>query len=539
MANTRLEGLLEKIAASSQETPSKPKKKAAFAWELPFLQRNLHKAVSVWVKDGIQLISEKPQLKKFSGFLSRLLEVHSVFIKTKNQENELFNHEIPFEKNNKAPGLGCPLCPRVSNAPLLGFLLHLALAHFEFKIRAKWVQIKQEKPKEFSLQNTKERKPKRKKNKASSKLQAPAGFISLKIIPRPFQKSNGPIEQKAEKAKEESKAKDGRVFGFFESSSSQLSKKAIEVMKKYGRFSMASFEQPNSEEYSLNPKSNENGSLMVSEKVPVGSSSSLVGQKRMNVQEATETTQKKRKQIDSDSFSFYSGSLSIMRKLNIVIKALNGIFPKEVLVPSDKTSLKNQDQKDKEDSKSFEEAQPKLGTKKKEFLAFWDKDEKSLVTSFFCKKKNFFHSKPMMVPFDDQSVFEESEDELENEELRILEEDAIDEYLDIHDSDKACFKAWNNFIWEHEKETIRKMRESSLKASFEESKCKFQPLNLVELSSKFISENMGTLGNKRDTLLVMLSTLFINNKIPQNSLTDLMNAFDSTSNIVCAKKQEI
>lgn len=165
----------------------------------------------------------------------------------------------------------------------------------------------------------------------------------------------------------------------------------------------------------------------------------------------------------------------------------------------------------------------------------WGGKKKEEILGLFCDNSDFFHSGPAFLRFEQDSVFEESEDEVYDAPIQTIEGKTLDEYLDLNEQEKKFFKMWNNFFREFEKAQKKKTKEAAYAfvenmrmglrkpEDFKEVKeigC--QNLDYVEICKAFIDQNIGELKSMRENFALHINTLFIFKLMDSNGMFELL-----------------
>lgn len=140
--------------------------------------------------------------------------------------------------------------------------------------------------------------------------------------------------------------------------------------------------------------------------------------------------------------------------------------------------------------------------------------------------KTFYHSNNIMQPIKDDSLFEESELDIDDKPIRESEEKAIGDFEDIDETDKEFFKLWNNFVRDFNapkkrNEDIRNLRLVAF--------CK---RDYKMMLSEFVNKNKEILGKLRYNFVMHLVTFQIYGLINGNDILQLLLELDEKQNII-------
>jgi hypothetical protein len=138
--------------------------------------------------------------------------------------------------------------------------------------------------------------------------------------------------------------------------------------------------------------------------------------------------------------------------------------------------------------------------------------------------KMFYHSNNIMEPIKDDSLFEESELEIDDKPIRESEEKAINDFEDIDETDKEFFKLWNNFVRDFNKP---KKRTEDIKNLRLVAFCK---RDYKLLLSDFVTTNKAILGKLRYNFVMHLVTFQIYGLINGNDILQLLLELDEKQN---------
>lgn len=134
--------------------------------------------------------------------------------------------------------------------------------------------------------------------------------------------------------------------------------------------------------------------------------------------------------------------------------------------------------------------------------------------------KVFYHSKNIMEPIKDDSLFEESELDIDDRPIRESEEKAINDFEDIDETDKEFFKLWNNFVrdFNKPKKKIDDIKKARLVA--------FNKRDNKPLLSEFVTKNKVVLEKLRYNFVMHLITFQIYGLINGNDILQLLLELD-------------
>ena len=139
--------------------------------------------------------------------------------------------------------------------------------------------------------------------------------------------------------------------------------------------------------------------------------------------------------------------------------------------------------------------------------------------------KIFYHSNNIMEPIKDDSLFEESELDIDDKPIRESEEKAINDFEDIDETDKEFFKLWNNFVRDFNKP---KKRTEDIK---NQKLVAFSKRDYKMLLSEFVNKNKGILGKLRYNFVMHLVTFQIYGLINGNDILQLLLELDDKQNL--------
>ena len=132
------------------------------------------------------------------------------------------------------------------------------------------------------------------------------------------------------------------------------------------------------------------------------------------------------------------------------------------------------------------------------------------------KGRVFFHTKHMFRKISEDSLLKESEDEIDDRDIRKAEEEAIDAFEDVDDLDKKFFKMWNNYI----REEKLKYEKEKLVAFTLKGYGKF--LNsFIKLNKEKIKANQ-----LRNSLVMHLTTLHIYGMITKDDIVNVLLEYE-------------
>ena len=137
--------------------------------------------------------------------------------------------------------------------------------------------------------------------------------------------------------------------------------------------------------------------------------------------------------------------------------------------------------------------------------------------------KIFYHSGNIMETIENESLFEESELEIDDKPIRESEEKAINDFEDIDETDKEFFKLWNNFVrdFEKPKKKIEDFRNLRLVA--------FCKRDYKAFLSEFVGKNKAILTKLRYNFVMHLVTFQIYGLINGNDILQLLLELDDKS----------
>ena len=138
--------------------------------------------------------------------------------------------------------------------------------------------------------------------------------------------------------------------------------------------------------------------------------------------------------------------------------------------------------------------------------------------------KIFYHSSNIMEPIEDNSLFEESELDIDDKPIRESEEKAINDFEDIDETDKEFFKLWNNFVRDFNKP---KKPGDDFKNTRLVAFCK---RDYKAFLSEFVMKNKIILSKLRYNFVMHLVTFQIYGLINGNDILQLLLELDDKPN---------
>lgn len=135
--------------------------------------------------------------------------------------------------------------------------------------------------------------------------------------------------------------------------------------------------------------------------------------------------------------------------------------------------------------------------------------------------RTFYHSNNIMEPIKNDSIFEESELDIDDKPIRDAEEKAINEFEDIDETDKEFFKLWNNYMRDLKKPK-KKTDELKNIRFVTTTKKDFKPI-----LSDFVIKYKATLTRLRYNFVMHLLTFQIYGLINGNDILQLLLELDN------------
>lgn len=135
--------------------------------------------------------------------------------------------------------------------------------------------------------------------------------------------------------------------------------------------------------------------------------------------------------------------------------------------------------------------------------------------------RTFYHSNSIMEPIKNDSIFEESELDIDDKPIRDAEEKAINEFEDIDETDKEFFKLWNNYMRDLKKPK-KKTDELKNIRFVTTTKNDFKPI-----LSDFVIKYKATLTRLRYNFVMHLLTFQIYGLINGNDILQLLLELDN------------